>query len=145
MTAGHRSIAVTLAEEMEDGVGYSVQVMEYCFDYFGSYCDPGFRIICSDPSYDFLFDSSVATLLSSFDVTVSGRSVELSWQLSSIDQGVEFVVFRQEDEGTFTEIERGLEGFVGGSQDDHYSHWRGRHGPGFAPVPGSQRPKLQTG
>lgn len=91
---------LVLADAMVPGTTYMLEANWFCDGPNG----------CADSEMSFFFDEPVATMLQSFAASLVAGNIELSWQLSSIDQDVEFVVFRQEGEGAFVEIERGLEG-----------------------------------
>ncbi|MBU8920545.1 MAG: T9SS type A sorting domain-containing protein [Bacteroidales bacterium] len=102
---------LSLGDPLVDGENYIIEATSFC-TYIPSPCGWA-SYHCYDPQAQFEYHSPVATMLQSFAATPSAAIVELKWEISSIDRGVEFVVFRQKGRGAFDEIERGSFGSGG--------------------------------
>ncbi len=101
------NMILTLGDSMTDGSSYIVDATDYGWEISHPW-NLGIIIACGDIQGRFKFKGSVATMLQSFDAYCVAGEIEISWQLSSIDEGGKFDVFRQEGEGVFTAIEIGI-------------------------------------
>jgi len=81
---------LTLEREMTDGVAYQLNSLGLCLDAVGGYS-----------KYEFTFHEEVATLLRSCSASFSGSGIELAWELSEVDAGIEFFVSRSENGADF--------------------------------------------
>jgi hypothetical protein len=54
---------------------------------------------------EFTYCEKIATLLQRSSVSLAGSSIEIAWELSEVDRGVEFFVSRSENGGDFTPLD----------------------------------------
>jgi hypothetical protein len=82
--------SLTLEKAMEDSTAYVLETRTICTC---DNCSPS----CGDSDYEFTFDASVGTMLQSSSVSLAGSGVEVVWELSEVDRGVEFFVSRSDN------------------------------------------------
>lgn len=64
----------------------------------------GLNLGCMVSWQRFIYNSSVATLLYSFEVSYEDNAIQIIWQLSDIDEDAEFIILRSENGGNFIQL-----------------------------------------
>ena len=86
---------LALERGMTDGVAYRLRACGLCFEAVGGFS-----------KYEFTFHQAYATLLQSCSAAFGGTGIELSWELSEVDAGVEFMISRSENGAEFMPLDR---------------------------------------
>ena len=106
-TADGVAYILTLDDSMTEGNDYIVDATDYCREL----SDPwslGVLILCANIQGRLEF-GSVATMLEFFDAASLAGKIEISWRLSSIDDGGRFDIHRGEGENGFATMAIGLD------------------------------------
>jgi hypothetical protein len=91
------SFILDLESPLEDSTTYVIETK----DIRDCECD----LLSDDYKSKFTFDESVGTLLQSSSAALVGSGIEVAWELSEVDRGVEFFVSRSENGGDFTPLD----------------------------------------
>ncbi len=109
---------LALERRMTDGVAYRLHACGLCFDAEGGYS-----------KYEFTFREAYATLLQSCSAAFLGSRVELVWELSEIDPGIEFFVSRSESGVDFIPLD--MSGLARGGLRFTFADMRVEAGKGY--------------
>jgi hypothetical protein len=85
---------LTLERAMVDGSTYDLSSLGICYDAVGG-----------NSKHEFTYHAPIATLLRSCSAAGSGSGVELVWELSEVDAGIEFFVSRSENGASFVPLD----------------------------------------
>jgi hypothetical protein len=88
---------LVLASPMIDGTTYIL-----CQRYYVWSCSEGYN---SWSQWEFTFVAAVATLLQSCSASVGGAGIEIAWELSKVDPGIEFIISRSGNGADFVPLD----------------------------------------
>ncbi len=103
---------LTLASEMVDNTIYMLQALQF-------YQNAG---PAGDSKWEFTYHAPTATLLQSCSASFAGSGVEIAWELSEVDEGIEFFVSRSEGGADFLPLD--MSGLVREGLDFTYTDSR---------------------
>ncbi len=93
---GGNTYDLTLERAMRDSTTYMLCMYGYVMSCDGYY---------NKSALEFTFLDATATLLQSCSASFAGSGVEIAWELSEIDAGVEFAISRSENGGEFIPLD----------------------------------------